>query len=46
MLSVTKHRRGDARAIGLAAATGAVAAAVVNKNILSTCFNFVFDQIS
>lgn len=50
MLCITKHGRGDARAVGLAAATGAVAAAAaaatVNETILSTCFRFIFDQIS
>lgn len=47
VLCIIKHRRGDARAVGLAAATGAVAAAAaVNETILSTCFCFIFDQIS
>lgn len=46
MLCITKHGRGDARAVGLAAATGAVAAAAVNETILNTCFRFIFDQIS
>lgn len=46
VLCVTKHRRGDARAVGLAAATGTGAAAAVNEGILSICFHFVFDQIS
>lgn len=48
MLCITKHGRGDARAVGLAAATGTVAAAAaaVNETILSTCFRFIFNQIS
>lgn len=48
VLCITKHRRGDAGAVGLAAATVAVAAAAaaVNETILSTCFRFIFDQIS